>query len=253
MTTEPRGRLAGRVALVTGASRGIGRAIAIEFAREGADVAINYRKQAEAAASALSEATALGRRAIALQGDISDAETCARLIRDAEAALGPLDVVVANGGIASRPGNVADLAVEEWHRVMATDLHGCFYTVKAAVGGMIARRRGVILTVSSIGADLCVPGGAPYYVAKAGVNALTRTLANEVAPHGVRVNAIAPGLVMSDMGERLLKFVGDELIQRIPLGRGGEPEEIAKLAVFLASDDAAWITGKVYRIDGGVV
>ena len=246
------GRLAGRVALVTGASRGIGRAIALELAREGADVAVNYRRQAEAAATAVAEIEALGRKALAMQGDISDAGTCLRLVRDAEAALGPLDVVVANGGIASRPGNIADLPVDEWHRVMATDLHGCFYTVKAAVPGMIARRRGVILTVSSIGADLCVPGGAPYYVAKAGVNALTRTLANEVAPHGVRVNAIAPGLVMSDMGERLLNFVGERLIQSIPLGRGGEPEEVAKLAAFLASDDAAWITGKVYRIDGGV-
>jgi 3-oxoacyl-[acyl-carrier protein] reductase len=246
-------RLAGRIALVTGGSRGIGRAIAVEFAREGADVAVNYRKQAAAAEDVAAEIRALGRRAAVVQADISDAEACLRMAREAEGALGSLDVVVANGGVASRPGPIADMPVEEWHRVLATDLHGCFYTIKAVIGGMLARGRGVILTVSSIGADKCAPGGAPYYVSKAGVNALTRTLANEVAPRGIRVNAIAPGLVMSDMGERMVKAVGPQLVAGIPLGRGGRPEEIAKLAAFLASDDAAWITGKIYRIDGGVV
>jgi 3-oxoacyl-[acyl-carrier protein] reductase len=246
-------RLASRTALVTGSSRGIGRAIALEFAREGADVAVNYRKQAAGAEEAASAIRALGRRAAVVQADISDPEACVRMAREAEAALGPLDIVVANGGVASRPGLIADMPVEEWHRVLATDLHGCFYTIKAVIGGMLARGRGVILTISSIGADKCAPGGAPYYVSKAGVNALTLTLANEVAARGVRVNAIAPGLVMSDMGERMVRAVGEQLVAGIPLGRAGQPEEIAKLATFLASDDAAWITGKIYRIDGGVV
>jgi len=246
-------RLANRIALVTGASRGIGRAIAVEMAREGADVAVNYRKQAGAAEETAEAVRALGRRAAVVQADISDPEACRRLVREAEQALGPIDIAVANGGVASRPGPIAEMPVEEWHRVLATDLHGCFYTVKAVIGGMLERGRGVILTLSSIGADRCSPGGAPYYVSKAGVNALTRTLANEVASRGIRVNAIAPGLVMSDMGERMAKAVGPQLVAGIPLGRGGEPEEIAKLAIFLASDDAAWITGKIYRIDGGVV
>jgi 3-oxoacyl-[acyl-carrier protein] reductase len=246
-------RLARRIALVTGASRGIGRAVALEMAREGADVAVNYRKQSAAAEETAAAIRALGRRAVTVQADIADAAACLRMAQEAEAALGPVDVVVANGGVASRPSLVADLPVEEWHRVLATDLHGCFYTIKAVIGGMLARGRGVVLTVSSIGADRCAPGGAPYYVSKAGVNALTLTLANEVAARGVRVNAIAPGLVMTDMGERMVKAVGERLIAGIPLGRAGQPEEVAKLAVFLASDDAAWITGKIYRIDGGVV
>jgi len=246
-------RLSDRVALVTGASRGIGRAIALELAREGAHVAVNYRRQADAARETVAAIEALGRKAVALQADVSDWPACVDLVRRAEDTLGPLDIAVANGGIASRPGPIADLPVEEWHRVMNTDLHGCFYTVKAVVGGMIARRRGVILTLSSIGADRCAPGGAPYYAAKAGVNALTRVLANEVAAHGVRVNAIAPGVVLSDMGERMVQAVGPQLVAGIPLGRAGQPEEIGKLAAFLASDDAAWITGKIYRIDGGVV
>ena len=246
-------KLSNRIALVTGASRGIGRAIAVEFAREGADVAINYRKQAAAAEETAATIRGLGRRTVVIQGDISDAEACRRMVAEAEQALGPLDIAVANGGVASRPGMIADLPVEEWHRVLATDLHGCFYTVKAVIEGMLPRGRGVILTVSSVGADVCAPGGAPYYVSKAGVNALTRTLANEVASRGIRVNAIAPGVVLSDMGERMVKAVGPQLVARIPLGRAGQPEEIAKLAAFLASDDAAWITGKIYRIDGGVV
>ena len=246
-------RLANRIALVTGASRGIGRAIAEEFAREGADVAVNYRKQSAAAEETAEAIRSMGRRAVAVQADISDPDACRRLVAETESALGPVDIAVANGGVASRPGPIAELPVEEWHRVLATDLHGCFYTIKAVIGGMLERGRGVVLTISSIGADRCAPGGAPYYVSKAGVNALTRTLANEVAARGIRVNAIAPGLVMSDIGERMVKAVGPQLVAGIPLGRGGEPEEIAKLAAFLASDDAAWITGKIYRIDGGVV
>jgi 3-oxoacyl-[acyl-carrier protein] reductase len=246
------GKLDGQTALVTGGSRGIGRAIALEMAREGADVAVNYRRDAEAAERTAREIRALGRRALTVQADVSDAAAVERMVAGVLGELGRLDIVVANSGVASRPAPVADLPLEEWHRVLDVDLNGAFYTCRATAAKLAAQRSGSVILVSSVGADLCAPFGAPYYVSKAGVNALTKVLAKELAPAGVRVNCIAPGFVLSDMGERMKKALGEEmLLSGIPLGRGGRPEEIGKLAVYLASADAAWITGKIYRIDGG--
>jgi NAD(P)-dependent dehydrogenase (short-subunit alcohol dehydrogenase family) len=145
---------------------------------------------------------------------------------------------------------VRDLDVSEWRRVMSTDLDGAFFTARAVVPHLAATR-GTLIFISSVGADLAAPGGAPYHCAKAGVNTLTRVLAKEVAKDGVRVNCIAPGLVRSDMGNRLIDFFGDQLVQGIPLGRAGEPTDIGRAAVYLASDDAAWVTGKILRVDGG--
>src|SRR5436309_125672 len=164
--------------------------------------------------------------------------------------LGGLDVAVANSGVAARVATVAKTDPAEWRRVLATDLDGAFWTARAAIPHVVARK-GVFLFISSIGADAAQAGGAPYHVAKAGVNALAKVLAKEVASAGVRVNVIAPGLVRSEMGERLIRFHGDAVLQTIPLGRAGEPVDIGRAAVFLASDDAAWITGKVLRVDGG--
>jgi len=242
--------LGGRVAVVTGGGRGIGRGISLEFAREGADVAINYRRDREAAEKTAAEVRTLGRRAVVLQGDVSDREAVESMVAEAVGFLGGLDVVVANSGVAARVAPVADVDPAEWRRVLATDLDGAFWTARAAVPHVVARR-GVLLFISSIGADLAGAGGAPYHVAKAGVNALMKVLAKEVAPAGVRVNSIAPGVVRSEMGERLLRYHGDAVLQTIPLGRAGEPSEIGRAAVFLASDDGAWITGKVLRVDGG--
>jgi NAD(P)-dependent dehydrogenase (short-subunit alcohol dehydrogenase family) len=145
---------------------------------------------------------------------------------------------------------VAETDPAEWRRVMTTDLDGAFWTARAAVPHVVASR-GSVIFVSSIGADMAGAFGAPYHVAKAGVNALMKVLAKEVASAGVRVNCIAPGLVRSDMGDRLIRFYGDAVLQGIPLGRAGEPADIGRAAVFLASADASWITGKVLRIDGG--
>lgn len=245
------GKLDGRIALVTGGSRGIGRGIALELAREGADVAVNYRRDREAAESAVAEIQALGRRAVAVGADVSDYPAVERMTAEAEAGLGPLDIVVANSGVASRPSPLASLSIEEWHRVLNVDLNGVFYTLRATTPGLVERKRGTVVVISSIGADLCTPGGAPYYAAKAGANALVKVLARELAPIGIRVNAVAPGLISSEMGERMLKALGEPLLASIPLHRLGTPEEVGKLTAYLASDDAAFITGKIYRIDGG--
>jgi 3-oxoacyl-[acyl-carrier protein] reductase len=244
------GKLDGRAALVTGGGRGIGRGIVLEFAREGADVAINYRRDRAAAEATAAEVRALGRRAAVLQADVSERDAVERMVGEAVAQLGGLDVVVANSGVASRLAPVAQVDPAEWRRVLATDLDGAFWTARAAIPHVVTRR-GVFLFVSSIGADMAAAGGAPYHVAKAGVNALTKVLAKEVAPAGVRVNCIAPGIVRSEMGERLLRAHGDAILATIPLGRAGEPADIGRAAVFLASADAGWITGKILRIDGG--
>jgi 3-oxoacyl-[acyl-carrier protein] reductase len=244
------GRLDGKTALVTGGGRGIGRGIVIELAREGADVAINYRRDRDAAERTADEVRGLGRRAVVLQADVSDREAVDAMVAGAVDALGRLDVAVANSGVAARVAAVADVDPAEWRRVLATDLDGAFWTARAAIPHVIAQK-GAFIFISSVGADLTAPGGAPYHVAKAGVNALTKVLAKEVAHHGVRVNCIAPGLVRSDMGERLLRFHGDVVLQSIPLGRAGEPADIGRAAVFLASSDGAWITGKILRVDGG--
>ena len=244
------GKLEDKTALVTGGGRGIGRGTALEFAREGADIAINYRRDREAAEKTAAEVRTLGRRVVVLQADVSDREAVEAMVAEAVGFLGGLDIVVANAGVAARVAPVAGVDPAEWRRVLATDLDGAFWTARAAVPHVVARR-GVLLFISSIGADLAGAGGAPYHVAKAGVNALMKVLAKEVAPAGVRVNSIAPGVVRSEMGERLLRYHGDAVLQTIPLGRAGEPSEIGRAAVFLASADGAWITGKVLRIDGG--
>ena len=246
------GRLDGKIALVTGGGRGIGRGIVVELAREGADVAINYRRDEGAAEETAAAVRGLGRRAVTLQADVSQQAAVDAMVACAVEAFGGLDIGVANSGVASRVATVADLDPGEWHRVIGTDLHGAYYTARALVPHLL-KRRGVLLFVSSIGADMAGAGGAPYHVAKAGVNALTKVIAKEVASQGMRVNCIAPGLVRSDMGTRLMKASGEEmLVKGIPLGRAGEPSDIGKAAVYLASDDAAWVTGKILRVDGGV-
>lgn len=245
------GKLSGRYALVTGGSRGIGRSIATCFARQGATVAINYRRDEAAARATIHEIEQHGGRAIAVPADVAEWSEVEAMVDEVLAAFGSLDIVVANSGIASRPQTVWDMDLEHWHRVVAVNLHGVFHTCKATAKHLVAQRRGAVLLVSSIGADVCAPFGAPYYVAKAGVNALTKALAKECAPAGVRVNAIAPGLIETDMGSRMIKHYGDAIVSGIPLGRPGRPDEVAQAALFLVSDDSSFVTGKVLRVDGG--
>jgi len=245
------GRLDGKIALITGSSRGIGRGIALELAREGADVVINFRRDAAAADTTVHAIRELGRRAIAVQADVSEWAAVQGLVDESLRNFGRIDVVVANSGVASRVHSVWDFDLDSYHKVINTNLHGVFYTCKATAKHLVDQRSGNIILVSSIGADACAPFGAPYYISKAGVNALTKCLAKECAPAGVRVNCLAPGLVLSDMGERVLQTYGDAVINSIPLGRGGLPDDIGKAAAFLASEDASFITGQILRVDGG--
>ena len=245
------GKLDGKIALITGSSRGIGRGIALELAREGADVAVNYRRDAAAADATVHTIEELGGSARAFQADVSEWAAVQGMVEQVLAHFGRIDVVVANSGIASRVAPLWDLDVDHWHKVVNVNLHGVFYTCRATVGHLVERKSGNVILISSIGADACGPMGAPYYVAKAGVNALTKSLAKECAPAGVRVNCIAPGLIATDMGDRLMKFYGDAILSGIPLGRAGQPEDVGKAAVYLASDDASFVTGKILRVDGG--
>jgi len=244
-------KLDGKIALITGSSRGIGRGIAMEFARQGAHVAVNYRRDAAAADATVHAIEELGASARAFQADVSEWAAVQHMVDRVVEHFGRIDIVVANSGIASRVAPLWDLDVDHWHKVININLHGVFYTCRATVGHLVQRRSGNVILISSIGADVCGPMGAPYYVAKAGVNALTKSLAKECAPAGVRVNCIAPGLVATDMGERMMKFYGAALVNGIPLGRAGQPEDIGKAAVYLASDDASFVTGKILRVDGG--
>ncbi len=250
MTASP-ARLAGRCALVTGASRGIGRGIALAFADAGADVAIGYRREHASAQETVKDIESRGRRGVALAADVRDPVAVGNLVKGAAEALGSLDIVVANAGVATRFQPVHEVEIDYWKRILDTDLNGVFYTIHAALPILRAQRSGVILTISSIAADACGANGGPYVAAKAAVNALTTVVARENASLGIRANVIAPGLVQTDIADKMLAFHGEAMLKSIPLGRIGTPEDIGKLAVYLASDDASWVTGETFRIDGG--
>ena len=239
--------------LITGASRGIGAATARLFAQEGWDVALNYNQSRAEAEALAAELSGLGVKAVPMQADISVLERSERLVREAEGALGPLDAVVCNAGVALPQQLLTDTTDEQWHTLLSTDLDGVFYTLRAAVPGMVRQKRGAIVTVSSMWG---VTGGScevPYSAAKAGVIGLTKSLAKELGPSQLRVNCVAPGAVDTDMNGHLtaedLAVLGEET----PLGRMGTPEEIAQAVYFLATERASFITGQVLRVDGGMV
>ena len=239
--------------LITGASRGIGAATARLFAQEGWDVAVNFNFSQCEAERLVHELRELGRKAVPIQADVSVPEEAARMVREAEAALGALDALVCNAGIALPQQLLTDTTDEQWHTLLSTDLDGVFYTLRAAVPGMVRQKRGAIVTVSSMWG---VTGGScevPYSAAKAGVIGLTKSLAKELGPSQLRVNCVAPGAVDTDMNGHLsaedLAVLGEET----PLGRMGTPEEIAQAVYFLATERASFITGQVLRVDGGMV
>lgn len=239
-------------ALVTGASRGIGRAIAIALASRGYCVALNYAGSREAAEKVKEEIEAAGGRAFTLQGDVSKSEDVDRIFKTVKEEFGGLDVLVNNAGI-NRDALLIRMKEENWDDVIATDLKSDFLTIKAAAPIMMRKRKGSIINISSVVGLMGNIGQANYAAAKAGVIGLTKACAKELAARHIRVNAVAPGFIETTMTDGIPEKIREGMIASIPLGRMGQPEDIAKAVCFLASDDAVYITGQVLVVDGGLV
>jgi NAD(P)-dependent dehydrogenase (short-subunit alcohol dehydrogenase family) len=247
-------QLAGRVALVTGGSRSIGRAISLALAAAGADLAVNYVANAAAAEEVVQAAQAQGRRAIAVRADTSARAAVERMVDEVWQTLGRIDILVNNAGVLSR-GPFLETTEDDWDRVLAVCLKGYFLVGQAVARSMVAHGvRGTIINVSSTYQQIVAPNMTPYAVAKGGVSMLTKQMAYELAPYGIRVNSVCPGLIETDINRaaladpdyRALRLTG------IPLGRIGQPEDVADVVVCLASDAARYMTGAAVFIDGGV-
>jgi len=244
--------LGGKTALITGGSRGIGRAIGLRLATQGADVAFSYKGNAEAAAATAADIEALGRRALAIQGDVRDPDAAEAVVKAALEAFGRIDVLVNNAGI-TRDDLIMRMSPEDWRDVLETNLFGAFWTTKAVTRPMLKARAGRIVNITSVSGQAGQMGQANYSSAKAGLIGLTKATARELASRGITVNAVAPGFVLTELTESLPDELKAQLIERTPLGRFGTTEEVAAAVAFLASDDAAYITGQVLAVDGGLV
>ncbi len=243
--------LDGRIALVTGGSRGIGAAICDELAAAGAVVAVNYARNADAAAAVCERIAAAGGTAHAVQGDIGSAAGAAALVEHVESEIGPIGVLVNNAGI-TRDDLIMRLSEESWREVIDTNLGGAFFTCRAVARPMMKRRAGAIVNMSSIVGVRGNAGQTNYAASKAGLLGLTKSLAKELGSRGIRVNAIAPGYIATELTDALPEAARDAILGATPLGRLGEPEDVARAVRFLVSDAAAFVTGDVLAVDGGL-
>jgi len=244
--------LTGKAALVTGGSRGIGRAIALALAECGANVAVNYVSNAAAAGEVVATIKAGGREALAIQGDVAQAEDAKRLIEETAGAFGTLHILVNNAGL-TEDDLLLRMSEEAWDRVMAIDLRGAYLCTKAAMRPMMRQRWGRIINISSVAGLVGNPGQSNYAAAKAGLIGFTKSVAKEMASRNITANAIAPGFVTTELTEKLTDEQKGAVMMVVPLGRAGTPEEIAPAAVFFASEEAAYVTGSVLAVDGGLV
>ncbi len=243
--------LANQVALVTGASRGIGKAIALELAKHGAKVWVNYQKSEQAAAAVVQEIQSLGKEAIAIQASVAEEAEVIRMFQQIEQA-GKLDILVCNAGI-TKDQPLLRMSVADFDQVLNTNLRGTFLCLKLAGKMMLRKRYGRVITISSVSGLMGNPGQASYSASKAGIIALTKTFAREFAKADITANVVAPGYIQSDMTQVLSTEIQEKMLQYIPKGQFGKPEDVAPLVRFLASNESSYITGQVFSPNGGLV